>query len=316
MFCDEGATLLLGHARVSTEDRDLRQQRGALREAGCQRLFEEKVSGATRVRPQLATMGDHLRAGDVIVVTRLNRLARSTRDLLDIAERLSAAGAGLRSLAEPRADTTSPAGRMVLTVFAGIAEFERALIVERTGTGRTAAKARGVRFGRPPASSASAMPPARAPWCPPPLGCPPLEGSGAVREQRRARQRAAPRFHRRSAGRHAGSRERRPAGPSHGGTRPGDARPGDARPSDREGMRTRRVLTSPVRANAAALGLTLAHGGHSPISSVVHGARQTRGEGALCLDAADVPVAVRLKAVVEDIPDAGAERAFVMAVIS
>jgi len=90
----------------------------------------------------------------VVVVSRLDRLARSTRDLLDIAERLKEAGAGLRSLDEPWADTTSPAGRMVLTVFAGIAEFERALIHERTGAGRAAAKARGVRFGRPAKLSA------------------------------------------------------------------------------------------------------------------------------------------------------------------
>jgi len=86
----------------------------------------------------------------VVVVTRLDRLARSTRDLLDIAERLRDVDAGLRSLAEPWADTTSPAGRMVLTVFAGIAEFERALILGRTSAGREAAKQRGVRFGRPP----------------------------------------------------------------------------------------------------------------------------------------------------------------------
>ena len=84
------------------------------------------------------------------MVTRLDRLARSTRDLLDIAEQLQAQGAGLRSLAEPWADTTSPAGRMVLTVFAGIAEFERSLIIDRTRSGREAAKARGVRFGRRP----------------------------------------------------------------------------------------------------------------------------------------------------------------------
>jgi len=83
-------------------------------------------------------------------VTRLDQLARSTKDLLDIAEKLNEAGAGLRSLAEPWADTTSPAGRMVLTVFAGIAEFERELINQRTSSGRVAAKARGVRFGRPP----------------------------------------------------------------------------------------------------------------------------------------------------------------------
>lgn len=108
------------------------------------------MSGAKRDRPQLARLIDQLRTEDVVTVTRLDRLARSTRDLLDIAERLQTVGAGLRSLAEPWADTTSPAGRMVLTVFAGIAEFERALITERTGTGRMAAKARGVRFGRPP----------------------------------------------------------------------------------------------------------------------------------------------------------------------
>ena len=89
----------------------------------------------------------------MVVTTRLDRLARSTRDLLDIAETLNRAGAGLRSLAEPWADTTSPAGKMVLTVFAGIAEFERALIAERTRSGRIAAQQKGVRFGRPPALS-------------------------------------------------------------------------------------------------------------------------------------------------------------------
>jgi DNA invertase Pin-like site-specific DNA recombinase len=126
------------------------QQRAALQAAKCRRIYEEKISGAKRDRPQLARLIDQLRPDDVVTVTRLDRLARSTRDLLDIAERLQEAGAGLRSLAEPWADTTSPAGRMVLTVFAGIAEFERALISERTSTGRMAAKVRGVRFGRPP----------------------------------------------------------------------------------------------------------------------------------------------------------------------
>src|SRR5262245_44101415 len=95
-------------------------------------------------------MLDQLRAGDVVVVSRLDRLARPTRDLLEIAEQLKEAGAVLRSLHEPWADTTSPGGRMVLTVFAGIAEFERELIQDRTRAGRTAARARGVRFGRPP----------------------------------------------------------------------------------------------------------------------------------------------------------------------
>lgn len=142
--------MLIGYARVSTDDQDLTQQRAALQANGCLRIYEKKVSGAKRDRPQLARLIDQLRADDVVIVTRLDRLARSTRDLLDIAERLQDAGAGLRSLAEPWADTTSPAGRMVLTVFAGIAEFERALISERTSTGRVAARARGVRFGRPP----------------------------------------------------------------------------------------------------------------------------------------------------------------------
>lgn len=125
-------------------------QRAALKEVGCRRTFEEKVSGAKRNRPELERMLEQLRDDDVVVITRLDRLARSTRDLLDIAERLKEAGAGLRSIAEPWADTTSPAGRMVLTVFAGIAEFERELIYQRTSSGRVAAKARGVRFGRPP----------------------------------------------------------------------------------------------------------------------------------------------------------------------
>ena len=146
--------LLLGYARVSTDDQDLTNQRAELHAAGCVKLFSEKFTGTRRDRPELARMLDHLRLGDVVTVTRLDRLARSTRDLLDIAERIQEAGAGLRSLAEPWADTTTPAGRMVLTVFAGIADFERSLIVERTSAGRIAAKARGVRFGPSPALSA------------------------------------------------------------------------------------------------------------------------------------------------------------------
>ena len=133
----------IGYARVSTRGQDLDAQRAALGAAGCVRIFEEKASGAKRDRPELVRMLDHLRAGDVVTITRLDRLARSTADLLAIAERIKEAGAGLRSLAEPWADTTTPAGRMVLTVFAGIADFERSLIVDRTSAGRIAAKARG-----------------------------------------------------------------------------------------------------------------------------------------------------------------------------
>ena len=142
--------LLLGYARVSTDDQDLTNQRAELQAAGCTKLFSEKFTGTQRNRPELARLLDHLRPGDVVTVTRLDRLARSTRDLLDIAEQLQTKGAGLRSLAEPWADTTTPAGRMVLTVFAGIAAFERSLIIDRTRQGREAAKARGVKFGPRP----------------------------------------------------------------------------------------------------------------------------------------------------------------------
>jgi len=146
--------MLIGYARVSTDDQDLTLQLAALKDAGCRRFYKEKVSGARRNRPELRRLMEQLRDDDVIVISRLDRLARSTRDLLEIAEQLNDAGAGLRSLGEPWADTTTPAGRMVLTVFAGIAEFERALIQERTSAGRTAAMARGVRFGRKPLLSA------------------------------------------------------------------------------------------------------------------------------------------------------------------
>ena len=139
----------LGYARVSTDDQRLDVQRARLNEAGCGRVFEEKVSGAARQRLALEQLLREMRADDILVVTRLDRLARSTTELLRLAEVIAEKSAGLQSLEEPWADTTSPAGRMVLTVFAGVAEFERALIRLRTDEGRQAAKRRGVSFGRP-----------------------------------------------------------------------------------------------------------------------------------------------------------------------
>ena len=139
----------LGYARVSTADQTLQLQRPRLKEAGCEKVFEEKISGVVRKRPQLEKLLGEVRKGDVLVVTRLDRLARSTAELLIIAERLLEKGAGLQSLDEPWADTISPSGRMVLTVFAGIAEFERALIKQRTEDGLRDARKRGVLFGRP-----------------------------------------------------------------------------------------------------------------------------------------------------------------------
>ena len=161
MIFATGDTMQIGYARVSTDAQDLTNQREQLAAAGCTRIFAEKITGTHADRPELDRMLDHLRPGDVVTVVSLDRLARSTRDLLDITERLHEAGAGLRSLSEPWADTTSAAGRMVLTVFAGIAEFERSLIIERTRRGRSAAKRRGVQFGRRPILSAAQVEHAR-----------------------------------------------------------------------------------------------------------------------------------------------------------
>ena len=111
----------LGYARVSTEDPRLDLQRARLNEAGCGQVFEEKISGAARQRPALKQLLREMRADDILVVTRLDRLARSTAELLRIAEVIAEKSAGLQSLEEPWADTTRPAGRMVLTVFAGVA---------------------------------------------------------------------------------------------------------------------------------------------------------------------------------------------------
>lgn len=139
----------IGYARVSTTDQNLDLQLTALKEAGCGRIYQEKISGAKKERPELQRLLDQLRPDDVVVVWKLDRLARSTQNLLELADLIKNAEASFCSLSEPWADTTSPSGKMIMTVFAGIAEFERDLIRERTGAGRVAAMQRGVRFGRP-----------------------------------------------------------------------------------------------------------------------------------------------------------------------
>jgi DNA invertase Pin-like site-specific DNA recombinase len=113
-------------------------------------VFKEKVSGAKTERAELAKVIRSLEPGDVLVVTRLDRLARSTRDLLNVIAALTERGAGFKSLKDSWADTTTPHGRLMLTVLGGLAEFERELILARTGDGRARAKARGVKFGRCP----------------------------------------------------------------------------------------------------------------------------------------------------------------------
>lgn len=139
----------IGYARVSTTDQNLHLQLSALTQAGCDRIYQEKISGAKRDRPELQRLLDHLRQDDIIVVWKLDRLARSTRNLLEISELIDNAKASFCSLSEPWANTSSHGGKMIMTVFAGIAEFERDLIRERTSAGRKSALERGVRFGRP-----------------------------------------------------------------------------------------------------------------------------------------------------------------------
>jgi DNA invertase Pin-like site-specific DNA recombinase len=138
-----------GYARVSTDGQTLAAQNTQLISAECGVVYAEKISGAVTDRPELARVLARLREDDVLMVTRLDRLARSTRDLLNILDTVSKAGAGFRSLADPWCDTTSAHGRLMLTMLGGIAEFERSLILARTGDGRKRAKAAGVRFGRP-----------------------------------------------------------------------------------------------------------------------------------------------------------------------
>jgi DNA invertase Pin-like site-specific DNA recombinase len=145
---------IYGYARVSTKDQTLASQDAQLRAAGCAKVYAEKVSGAKTDRAELAKLIKRLAPGDVLMVTRLDRLARSTRDLLNILDAIAKAGAGFRSLADAWADTTTPHGRLILTVLGGLAEFERELIIARTDDGRKRAQARGVRFGRPPALTA------------------------------------------------------------------------------------------------------------------------------------------------------------------
>lgn len=140
---------MFGYARVSTDGQTLDAQQHALQAAGADRIFAETASGAKADRKQLARAIKALREGDMLLVTRLDRLARSTRDLLNILDVVAKARAGFRSISDQWADTTTPHGRLMLTVLGGLAEFERELIRARTGEGRRRAVARGVRMGRP-----------------------------------------------------------------------------------------------------------------------------------------------------------------------
>src|SRR5258708_36793658 len=140
-----------GYARVSTNGQDLTAQEAELMAAGAAKVFKEKVSGAKTDRAELAKALRRLEPGDVLIVSRLDRLARSTRDLLNIVATIAEREAGFRSLKDSWADTTTPPGRLMLTVLGGLAEFERELIRAPPGGGPTRAKDPGVCFGRPAA---------------------------------------------------------------------------------------------------------------------------------------------------------------------
>jgi DNA invertase Pin-like site-specific DNA recombinase len=141
--------MLIGYARVSTDDQDTAAQVAALKAAGCERIFREKASGGRWDRPELHRLLDQLRKGDVLVIWKLDRLSRSLRDVLIIMERLAEAKAGFRSLTES-IDTTTPAGRMMMQMVGSFAEFERAMLRERTKIGLEAARREGRIGGRRP----------------------------------------------------------------------------------------------------------------------------------------------------------------------
>lgn len=143
----------IGYARVSTADQVLDRQLDNLRAAGCERIYQEKLSGKLSSRPEYDKMLDALRPGDVLVVDSFSRLSRSTKDLLDVTEKLKAADVQLISLKD-NIDTTTAAGKMLFTVIAALAEFERNTLVERTKDGLKAARARGRVGGRPKAGNA------------------------------------------------------------------------------------------------------------------------------------------------------------------
>ena len=142
--------MIYGYARVSTHGQSVDAQMKQLRAAGAAQIFKEKAGGEKTDRPQLRRALKQIDKGDVLIVTRLDRLARSTRDLLNTLAQIADKRAAFRSLADAWADTTTPHGRLMLTVLGGLAEFERELIRARTSEGRERAAARGVHMGRPP----------------------------------------------------------------------------------------------------------------------------------------------------------------------
>ena len=141
--------MIIGYARVSTTGQNLDWQTDLLTQSGCERIYSEKISGVKKERPQLDRMMDSLRSGDTVIITELTRLGRSVKELLSIIERIHEAGASIKSLRETWLDTTTPQCNLLLTIFAGLSQFERDLTRQRTRHGLEAARARGRKGGRP-----------------------------------------------------------------------------------------------------------------------------------------------------------------------
>lgn len=139
----------IGYARVSTEEQNLDRQLDILKQAGCDRIYEEKVSGVKKERTELNKMLDQIRTGDVIIISDLTRLSRSVKDLFSLVGQIEEKGANIKSIKESWVDTTTAQGKLMFTIFAGISQFERDLISQRTIEGLNAARARGKKGGRP-----------------------------------------------------------------------------------------------------------------------------------------------------------------------
>lgn len=142
--------MIIGYSRVSTLEQNLNRQLDVLKEYGCDRVYQEKISGTKKERPELTRMLDALREGDTVIVTELTRLGRSVKDLFGIVAKIHEAGADFKSLNEPWINTTTPQGKLLFTMFAGLSQFERDLTHQRTMEGLAAARARGRKGGRPP----------------------------------------------------------------------------------------------------------------------------------------------------------------------
>jgi DNA invertase Pin-like site-specific DNA recombinase len=141
--------MLLGYARVSTQDQNLDRQLDELRQAGCEKIYEEKVTGTHTDRPELTKLLENARSGDTVIILELTRLSRSTKDLFALIDQLGQRGIDIKSLKEAWIDTTTPQGKLMFTILAGLAQFERDLLSQRTKEGLAAAKARGRQGGRP-----------------------------------------------------------------------------------------------------------------------------------------------------------------------